>query len=312
MTMILVLQSALFVAALFWLSLQRPFDKVWAGSVICASGLALLGVSLAGLWVYPPRWALVPAVLVYAALSFRVWRRADEANERGALRGAVSIGGVLTWATLGGALAWQTVVGHIKPRAETLDLAAPLVGEGFCIISGGASAVLNFHMETLAPGKEAYRGQSFGADFIERSPLGLRTVNSEWWRAAPEDPRSYRIFGAPVVAPCAGVVAIVRDGVPDQPAGVIVRRPMAGNHVVLNCGVHEVLLAHLRQGSVRVALGQRVEVGERLGDVGNTGATDEPHLHVSVQRAADGATPFAGQPVHLTFNGRYLARGDCL
>ena len=312
MVMILVLQSSLFVAVLLWLSLQRPSDKVWAGFAIGAAGLALVGVGLAGLWVYPPRWALAPGGLVYAMVSYCVWRRSDYANARGALRRAVLIGGSLTWTILGGALVWQSVAGHIRPRGETYDLAAPLLGEGYCVISGGASALLNFHMETLAAGKEAYRGQSYGVDFIARSPLGFRTIDDWWWRAAPDDPRSYRIFGAPVVAPCAGEVMTARDGLPDQPAGVIVLRPMAGNHVILSCGDHEVLLAHLRQDSVSVAQGQAVEIGDRLGEVGNTGASDEPHLHVSVQRAAVGAAPLGGPPVHLSFSGRFLARGDCL
>ena len=103
-----------------------------------------------------------------------------------------------------------------------------------------------------------------------------------------------------------------QDGMPDQQAGAGAQRPMAGNHVILSCGGYDVLLAHLRRGSVSVAAGQEVQIGDRLGEVGNTGATDEPHLHVSAQRALEGTPPFGGQPVHLTFNGRYLARGDCL
>jgi hypothetical protein len=312
MMTILVLQLALIASVLVWLAFQRPADKVCAGFVVCAAGLVLLGVGLAGLWVYPPRWALLLVGLLYAVLSYRVWRRTEDADAGGALRRAARIGGILTWAIVGGALTWQSVAGHLKPRGDTFDLAAPLRGEGFCVISGGASAVLNFHMETLAVGKEAYRGQSYGADFIARSPLGFRTTDGEWWRPAPDDPRSYRIFGTPVVAPCAGEVASARDGVPDQAAGESTPSPMAGNHVILSCNGHEVLLAHLKQGSISVAPGQQVEVGARLGEVGNTGATDEPHLHVSVQRAADRTAPLGGQPVHLTFNGRYLARGECL
>ena len=213
---------------------------------------------------------------------------------------------VLLW------LALQQPSGKLLAVATIGAAGLALLGEGYCVISGGASSMLNFHMETLAVGKEAYRGQSYGADFIARSPLGFRTINGEWWRAAPNNPGSYRIFGATVVAPCAGEVITAQDGVSDQQAGVIVLRPMAGNHVILSCGGYDVLLAHLRQGSVSVASGQTVKIGDRLGEVGNTGATDEPHLHVSVQRAVEGTTPFGGRPVHLTFNGRYLARGDCL
>ncbi|UPT62487.1 MAG: M23 family metallopeptidase [Hyphomonadaceae bacterium JAD_PAG50586_4] len=312
MSAILLVQAVLLGGPLVWLALQRTSTPVWALAAVGAAGLALLGVALTGFWIYPPRWALGLVGIPYAMLGYRVWRRREDALAPGALRHAVLLGGVLVWTSLGGALIWQGLAGRIKPSGDTLDLAAPLVGDGYCVISGGASPVLNFHRETLAVGKQAYRGQSYGADFIARSPLGFRTTNEQWWRPAPTDPQSYRIFGAPIVAPCAGEVATARDGVADQPAGVADLSAMAGNHVVLSCGGYEVLLAHLRQGSVSVATGQQIQVGDALGEVGNTGATDEPHLHVSVQRAIGSTPSFGGDPVHLTFNGRYLARGDCL
>jgi hypothetical protein len=66
----------------------------------------------------------------------------------------------------------------------------------------------------------------------------------------------------------------------------------------------------MRQGSLRVRPGERLEAGAQIGEVGNTGNSDEPHLHVSVQRpSGDG---LFGAPVQVTFQGRYLARHACL
>ena len=45
------------------------------------------------------------------------------------------------------------------------------------------------------------------------------------------------------------------------------------------------MYAHLRQGSVAVRTGQRVEAGDLLGEIGNSGSSTEPHLHFHV---ADG------------------------
>jgi murein DD-endopeptidase MepM/ murein hydrolase activator NlpD len=170
--------------------------------------------------------------------------------------------------------------------------------------------LLNFHMSTLAPGKEAYRGQSYGVDFIAHWRGGFRTSDERWMEPLPSAPSAYRIFGAPIHAPCGGRVAAAVDGLTDQPAGMADRRHMAGNHVILQCEGYEVLLAHIRQGSVRVAAGDAVEVGTLLGEVGNTGNSDEPHLHISVQRPA--GESLGGEPIHVTFEGRYLARHACL
>ena len=44
------------------------------------------------------------------------------------------------------------------------------------------------------------------------------------------------------------------------------------------------ILAHLKQGSVLVAAGEHVNAGDILGQVGNSGTTSEPHLHIQLQR----------------------------
>ncbi|MDP2832892.1 MAG: urea transporter [Pseudomonadota bacterium] len=102
----------------------------------------------------------------------------------------------------------------------------------------------------------------------------------------------YLCFGLPVLAPVAGEVVTARDGLPDNPPGLAETRENWGNHVVIRtlAGQH-VWLAHLRQGSVAVAPGAWVRVGERLGACGNSGRSPQPHLHLHVQ-----ARPGAGEP----------------
>lgn len=90
------------------------------------------------------------------------------------------------------------------------------------------------------------------------------------------------------------------------------RTKLAGNHVLLDCGGTEVLLAHLQRGSVLVAPGEPVTTGQRRGMVGNSGNTTEPHLHVSAQRRQAGDALIGGVPVWVTVNGRHLVRNDRL
>jgi murein DD-endopeptidase MepM/ murein hydrolase activator NlpD len=89
-----------------------------------------------------------------------------------------------------------------------------------------------------------------------------------------------------VVAPAAGVVVGARDGVRDNRPGRELENAAdaAGNHVLLDLGRGEyALLAHLRRGTVRVRVGDRVRAGRTLGRVGNSGNSSEPHLHFHVQ-----------------------------
>jgi len=70
-----------------------------------------------------------------------------------------------------------------------------------------------------------------------------------------------------------------------------------GNHVAIACAGIRVELAHLKKGSVRPRVGAQVQVGDHLGQVGNSGNTTEPHLHIH------GVQPATGLGIPITFNG---------
>jgi len=61
-----------------------------------------------------------------------------------------------------------------------------------------------------------------------------------------------------------------------------------------------------------VKTGDVVEVGSPLGRVGNSGNTDEPHLHMHVQRELPETSPLGGEPLWFTIGGRFLVRNDVL
>ncbi|MEU6173929.1 peptidoglycan DD-metalloendopeptidase family protein [Streptantibioticus parmotrematis] len=95
---------------------------------------------------------------------------------------------------------------------------------------------------------------------------------------------SYVIYGAKLYAPCDGTVVSAADGLPDQEPGRIRFGPLYGNHVFIDTGHEIVKMAHLRPGSVAVSTGQTVRAGQLVGEVGNSGNTTEPHLHLHAER----------------------------
>jgi murein DD-endopeptidase MepM/ murein hydrolase activator NlpD len=54
--------------------------------------------------------------------------------------------------------------------------------------------------------------------------------------------------------------------------------------------------------------GDIVSAGALIGYVGNSGNTDEPHLHIHLQRQASAPSPLSGQPLHITFGSRFPLR----
>lgn len=73
---------------------------------------------------------------------------------------------------------------------------------------------------------------------------------------------------------------------------------------------HGRLLAHFRPGSVRVRTGERVTIGQPVGEVGNSGNTTEPHLHISAQLPGSANEPLSGEPLAIAIDGEYWVRND--
>lgn len=100
--------------------------------------------------------------------------------------------------------------------------------------------------------------------------------------------------GVNVLAAAAGVVAGRRDEVADVGPTASTEGQECGNGVVLrHAGGWETQYCHMKRGSVRVQSGNRVLSGDVLGQVGLSGKTEFPHLHLSVRRNGDVVDPFA-------------------
>ncbi|MCY7270875.1 MAG: M23 family metallopeptidase [Sphingomonas bacterium] len=104
--------------------------------------------------------------------------------------------------------------------------------------------------------------------------------------------RSYHSYGQDVLAVADAMVVVAKNGFPDNiprtAAGFATAVPVtmetvAGNSVVLDLGDGQfAYYAHLKPGSVRVKVGDRVLRGQSLALVGNSGDAREPHLHFQV------------------------------
>ncbi|MBJ8069079.1 MULTISPECIES: M23 family metallopeptidase [Bacillus cereus group] len=96
----------------------------------------------------------------------------------------------------------------------------------------------------------------------------------------------YGIYGAKVMAPASGTVVSVNNDEKDLVPGSDDFQSMAGNHIYLRLDETGtfLFLAHLKKGSIKVKEGQHVNEGEVLAQVGNSGSSSEPHLHIHHQR----------------------------
>jgi murein DD-endopeptidase MepM/ murein hydrolase activator NlpD len=110
--------------------------------------------------------------------------------------------------------------------------------------------------------------------------------------------------GVAVVASLPGVVKNTRDNMPDvaikdAASRAAVRGRECGNGVVIDhAGGWQTQYCHLRQGSVGVKPGEKVEAGRSIGQVGLSGHTEFPHLHFALRIQGEIVDPYTGQGLH--------------
>jgi len=186
--------------------------------------------------------------------------------------------------------------GHIASQ-QPVRLALPLEDGRYYVAQGGNALILNYAANS--------RSQQFALDIVELNTVGARARG-----IYPSQLERYTVFGEPIHSPCDGTVAATRDGLPDLAPGERDPENPAGNHVIISCRNVDILLAHMKNGSVDVDHGVEVETGDALGRVGNSGNTTEPHLHIHAVEGGS-ASVFEGDGVPIFF-GRQLPTRNSL
>ncbi|MEU8662866.1 M23 family metallopeptidase [Actinoplanes philippinensis] len=201
------------------------------------------------------------------------------------------------------------IFAFVRPPRSPLapvELSPPVRGRWVAINSPGTGAPSH--------GVRAY-GQTYAVDLLQPSPDAPATIG---WSPRTRAPQSFPCFGAPVLAMAAGTVVAATGGRRDHRSrhtwptlawmmtGEALARELGGvswilgNHVIVR---HDdgtfAAYAHLRRSSVLVRPGDAVAAGQRLAEVGNSGNTSEPHLHVQLMDDPR-PTAAAGIPMRWT------------
>ncbi|MGM0766693.1 MAG: M23 family metallopeptidase [Pseudomonadota bacterium] len=311
--MVMLTQVLLPLALLAWVAFYPASGWLAWGLQLISVAAVLLGIGLAFLWAVPPFWVPYAYGLLLALIgATHLFRKGVPGTGvwRASAASSVVILAVAVLALPGGYLAWHAIKGRVLPAETVVDLAPPFPPGHYLIAHGGSAPMINAHLKTLDQTVERFRpwrGQSKALDIFRIGPLGF---HKNGWQ--PTDPARYTTFGVPVLSPCGGEVALVVDGIEDMPVPEMDRDHMAGNYVAINCGDFFAILAHLRQGSIAVVTGDRVTTGDLLGQMGNSGNSSEPHLHLHAQKGLPEAAPLSGEPLWITLNSRFLARNDRL
>jgi len=280
----------------------RINDVEWVSWILEISLYGTYIVSIALLLFWPMSYGLiyrnllVVLFLICAIKSFKTKKRkwANSINLK------KSILYVLTLIAIG--ILMTANVFALKGREcppDAVELSFPLKDGEFCIVHGGSDVIVNHHYNVSA--------QRYALDIIQLNNVGLNRN-----KAVPKILDDFNIYRTKVYSPCNGIVIEAVNQYPDLQLGLTDSEHLAGNYVLVAKEETNVLvlLAHLKKDSIKVKAGDFVKTGQQLGEVGNSGNTSEPHLHIHALVNQSGDILFSGQGIPMKFNGRFLIRND--
>lgn len=179
----------------------------------------------------------------------------------------------------------ETIAPTVVDNRKPVTIAPPLSGRNW--VDGNGCCDMSPHRVAVSPlNGQLWAPERYAIDFVQLTPDG-RTFNGD-----KADLLSYPFFGADIHGVADGQVVSVIDNLPEQiPGANPVGLPLdqyPGNRVIQDIGGgNYVMYAHLKTGSIRVKVGDKITTGQVVGALGNTGNTDGPHLHFQLMSAPD-------------------------
>jgi Peptidase family M23 len=186
-------------------------------------------------------------------------------------------------------------------RRSPIVVGPPLGGGNLLVADGCCSR--GVHAHSLVPVDDHWvNAQRYAIDWLRLDETMSTTSIGD-----PTSNESYLIWGADVLAVAPGTIVATRDGIADNTPPLdpppLPLDDLAGNRVVQDLGGGRfALYAHMQNGSVRVRVGDHVQRGDVLGLVGNSGGSNEPHLHFQVTDGAGGPSAVAANALPYVFD----------
>ena len=202
----------------------------------------------------------------------------------------------------------QFLEGAISPVIATLSPIGPPLRGGTWYAGNGPNPMSGHRRGLIAAEGLPTISQRFGIDWLMIDAAGSSFTGDRLLN------ESYYAEGKEAIAVADGIVAVTKDGIPENVPGAnsravpITLETVGGNYVLLDIGDGRfAFYAHLKPGSLRVRTGERVKRGQTVGLVGNSGNSTEPHLHFHIM---DGTSPLGSEGVPYAIE-RFELVGQC-
>jgi len=183
-------------------------------------------------------------------------------------------------------------------RESQAMLSPPVTGD-YWVASNGLSNTSSHRLAHWIVNGQNYFAQRYAIDFVQLDLEGKTYKGNEY------DNTSYYSYGKDVSSAARGTVVDLKNDLPDnvphsgKQASPQTAENIAGNYVVVELakGIYA-FYAHLKPGSIKVKVGEKINEGQKIAEIGNSGNSVEPHLHFHV---VDRPAYLGGNGVPYTF-----------
>jgi hypothetical protein len=169
-----------------------------------------------------------------------------------------------------------------------VNLAFPFQNGVYAVFEGGngrVSPLMNYHYgASIHKGARINLSMRYAVDITKltcwgNDAAGFLSLQNE----------KYPIFNQVLYSPCDGKVSHVEDKWSNETPWSGNPPYNVGNHILITSADFGVLMGHIQRGSFLVKMGEMVRKGQPIAQVGNSGWTSHPHLHIQAMRAAAGS-----------------------
>jgi len=147
----------------------------------------------------------------------------------------------------------------------------PLKNGRYYVSSGGSNNLINNHFNSPPS------SQRYALDIHKLGKFG-----GAFTQFFSQQVTNHHIFSDTVYCPCSGIIIESENSVKDNFTSSmnVDSKSGSGNFVTIDCDGIILFLCHLKMNSVLPQVNMRVSVGDPIGLVGNSGFSQEPHLHL--------------------------------
>jgi Peptidase family M23 len=189
----------------------------------------------------------------------------------------------------------------LKKEKNAFEIFFPYRNGKYLITDGGdskTSRLMNYHYHSLMHRRnKTNHSMLFATDIIKTSPNKKRFL--------PVQNEEYPIFNENVYCPMEGKVIKVVNDIDDN-------IPFSGNYpyntgntVIIKNANYFFLLGHLKKESIVVSEGRTLEKGALIGQTGNSGYSERPHLHMQLTESQL-ENFWVGKGISILYKGRNL------